>query len=92
MSLNNEIIKIFIEGWLVKYHDFSIIDDRIIKNKDEFNLLFQLDGCILELIDVKQKKVLISTEIPEDLDAKDCIAFAMRFYIQVAKFCLKEKH
>ena len=87
MSLNTEVIKIFIEGWLVKYHDFSIIDDRVGKDENGFNLLFQLDGCILELIDVKQKNVLISTEIPEDLDAKDCIAFAMRFYIQVAKFC-----
>lgn len=92
MSLNKEVIKIFIEGWLVKYHGFSIINDRVGKDKEGFNLLFQLDGSILELRDVYQEKVLVSIEIPEDLDAKDCIAFAMRFYIQVAKFCEKEKH
>jgi hypothetical protein len=92
MSLNKEIIKIFIEGWLVKYHDFSIIGDGVGKDKGGFNLLFQLDGSILELRDINQKKVLISIEIPEDLDAKHCMAFAMRFYIQVAKVCEKEKH
>lgn len=92
MSLNEEVIKIFIEGWLVKYHDFSIINDRVSKDKDGFNLLFQLDGSILELRDVYQEKVLISIKIPEDIDSKDCIAFAMKFYIQVAQFCEKGKH
>lgn len=77
---------------MVKYHNFSIIDDKIGKNNEGFNLLFQLDGSIFELIDVMQEKVFISSEILEDLDAKDCIAFAMMFYIQVAKFCEKEKH
>lgn len=92
MSLNEEVIKIFIEGWLIKYHGFSLINNRVSKNNNRFNLLFQLDKSTLELRDLRQDKVLISIEIPEHIDSKDCIAFAMKFYIQVAKFCEKERH
>ena len=91
MSLNEEVIKIFVEGWLVKYHGFSLVNDKVEKNIYEFNFIFQLLNSRLELKDLLQEKVIISIEIPEDMDSKDCISFAMKFYLQIAQIFEKEK-
>ncbi len=91
MSLNEEVIKIFIEGWLVKYHGFSLVNDQVEKNSDGFNFIFQLLNSRLELKDLLQEKVVISIEIPEEMDSKDCMSFAMKSYLQVAQVIEKEK-
>lgn len=91
MSLNEEVIKIFIEGWLVKYHGFSLVNDQVEKNSDGVNFIFQLLNSRLELKDLLQEKVVISIEIPEEMDSKDCMSFAMKSYLQVAQVIEKEK-
>ena len=91
MSLNEEVIKIFIEGWLVKYHGFSLVNDQVEKNSDGFNFIFQLLNSRLELKDLLQEKVVISIEIPEEMDSKDCMSFAMKSYLQVTQVIEKEK-
>lgn len=91
MSLNEEVIKIFIEGWLVRYHGFSLVNDQVVKNSDGIKIVFQLLNSRLELKDLLQEGVVISIEIPEEMDSKDCMSFAMKSYLQVAQIIEKEK-
>ncbi|MDM1769979.1 hypothetical protein [Acinetobacter indicus] len=91
MSLNEEIIKIFIEGWLVKYHSFSLVNDQVVKNSDGVKIVLQLLNSRLELKDLLEERVVISIEIPEEMDSKDCISFAMKFYLDVVQVIEKEK-
>ncbi|OTG78528.1 hypothetical protein B9T23_00055 [Acinetobacter terrae] len=90
-ELNDEVIKIFIEGWLVKYHFFSLCNDKVEKRRNGVRVIFGLYNSRLELKDVAQDRVIISIEIPKDINSKDCMSFAMKSYLQVAQVVEREK-
>lgn len=91
MGLNEEVVKIFIEGWLVRYHSFSLFNNQVEKISDEVRIVFELRDSRLELKNVLQDRILSSIKIARDMDAKDCMSFAMQSYLQIAQVIEKEK-
>lgn len=87
MELNSEVIKIFIEGWLVKQDCFCLVD-RQVKRGD---VVFDLTDNILVLKNIESKKQYIAITIPYDLQLSDCIAFAMKSYCEISQVIEKEK-
>ena len=81
MELNEEIIKIFIESWLVKCQSFLLFDDQVEKRTDGNRILFQLLNSKLELKDM----LMISIEIPKDMNSKECILFAKNSYLEITQ-------
>lgn len=91
MNLNEDVIKIFIEGWLVRYHGFSLVENQVMKNSDRFKFVFQLFNSKLELKDLLQDRVVIAIEIPDEMNSKECMSFAMESYLRVSQIIEKEK-
>ena len=87
MELNNEVIKIFIEGWLVKQDRFCLVD-RQVKRGD---VVFDLTDNILVLKNIRSEKQFIAITIPYDLQPRDCIAFAVKSYYEISQVIEKEK-
>lgn len=91
MRLDEEIIKIFIEGRLVRYHSFSLFNDQVEKSSDGARIIFELRDSRLELKNVSQDRILSSIKIPSDMDSKDCMSFAMKSYLKIVQVIEKEK-
>jgi hypothetical protein len=87
MELNNEVIKIFIEGWLVKQDRFYLVNEQVKRG----DVVFDLKGNILVLKNIKSEKQFITITIPYDLQPSDCIAFAMKSYCRISQVIEKEK-
>lgn len=79
-NLNDEVIKIFIESWLVKYENFTLVQQSLEKSFNDYKVVFRLRGRQLELFSLNECKVLESIPI-SDIDADKCIAFAKQAYI-----------
>ncbi|KXZ62331.1 hypothetical protein [Acinetobacter venetianus] len=79
-NLNDEVIKIFIESWLVKYENFTLVQQSLEKSFHDYKVVFRLRGRQLELFSLNECKVLESIPI-SDIDADKCIAFAMEAYL-----------
>lgn len=91
IELNYEVIKIFIEGWLVKYHGFSLNDNQVEKLNSTNRIVLQLHNSELELKNISEDRVLVSIHLPEYIDSKDCISIAMKSYLQIFQVIEKEK-
>ncbi|MGG2096813.1 MULTISPECIES: hypothetical protein [Acinetobacter] len=79
-NLNDEVIKIFIESWLVKYENFTLVQQSLEKSFNDYKIVFRLRGRQLELCSINEAKVLKIVQIP-DVDTDKCIAFAMEAYL-----------
>lgn len=91
IELNYEVIKIFIEGWLVGYHGFTLNDDHVeILNSSKL-IVFQLHNSELKLKNVSEDRVLVSILLPENIDSKDCILIAIKSYLEIVQVIEKEK-
>ena len=91
VELNYDVIKIFIEGWLVSYHGFSLNGNQVEKLHLTSRIVFQLHNIELELKDVSQERVLVSILLPKYIDSKDCISIAMKSYLEIVQVIEKEK-
>lgn len=91
IGLNYEVIKIFIEGWLVRYHGFYLVDNRVEKIHATNKIVFQLLNSSLELRNISENRVLVSILLPEYVESKDCIAIAMKLYLEIMQVIEKEK-
>lgn len=85
MDLNKEVIKIFIEGWLVRHHGFILKNNQVEKNEKVRTLIFHLIEDKLELYDISNKQVIISIELPKLIASKDCISLAVRYCIDIVE-------
>lgn len=92
-SLNDEIIKIFIESWLVKYENFTLIQHSVEKSFNGYKVVFRLNDRQLELFAIDDHKVLERVQIV-DVNTNKCIAFAMEAYLVFHKtICeIKKNH
>jgi len=91
IELNYEVIKIFIEGWLVRYHGFSFNDNQVEKLNLTNQIVLQLHNSELKLKNIYEDKVLVSILLPECIDSKDCISIAMKSYLEIVQVIEKEK-
>ncbi|ENU33384.1 hypothetical protein [Acinetobacter parvus] len=62
-NLNDEVIKIFIESWLVKYENFILIQHSLEKSFNGYRVIFRLNGHQLELFSIDDHKVLEKVQI-----------------------------
>ncbi|GEM_PF-5655532 len=92
-NLNDEVIKIFIESWLVKYENFTLIQHPVEKSFNGYRVAFSLNDKQLELYTFDDHKVLERVQIV-DVDTTKCIAFAMEAYLVFhKKICeIKKNH
>ena len=92
-NLNDEMIKIFIESWLVKYENFTLMQHSIEKSFNGFKVGFRLNSRELELFVIDDHKVLEKVQIV-DMKEDKCIAFAMKAYLVFHKtICeIKKNH
>lgn len=92
-NLNDEVIKIFIESWLVKYENFTLIQNSVEKSFNGCRIAFRLNDRQLELYTVDDNKVLERVQIV-DVDTNKCVAFAMDAYLVFHKtICeIKKSH
>ncbi|MDR7016083.1 hypothetical protein [Acinetobacter sp. 3657] len=92
-NLNDEVIKIFIESWLVKYDNFTLMQHFVEKSFNGYKVVFRLNGRQLELFAIDDHKVLERVQIV-DVDTNKCIAFAMKAYLVFHKaICeIKKNH
>lgn len=92
-NLNDEVIKIFIESWLVKYENFILKQHFVEKSFNDYRVAFRLNDRQLELYAIDDHKVLEKVQIL-DMDTNKCIAFAMEAYLVFHKtICeLKKSH
>lgn len=79
-NLNDEVIKIFIESWLVKYENFVVMQHSIEKSFNGFKIGFRLNCRVLELFAIDDYQVLEKVQIV-DMKEDKCIAFATKAYL-----------
>lgn len=79
-NLNDEVIKIFIESWLVKYENFILKQCFVEKSFSGYRVAFRLNDRQLQLYSIDDHKVLERVQIV-DVDTNKCIAFAMEAYL-----------
>lgn len=92
-NLNDEVIKIFIESWLVKYENFILKQHFVEKSFNDYRVAFRVNDRQLELYAIDDHKVIEKVQIL-DIDTNKCIAFAMEAYLVFHKtICeLKKSH
>lgn len=83
-DLNNEVIKIFIEGWLVRYDNFLLIHNFVEKEINNHKVMFRLIEGNLELYIPSTQQILKAIQI-QKIESAQCIAFAMQAYIEIKK-------
>lgn len=91
IELNYEVIKIFIEGWLVSYHGFILNGNHVEKINLTSRIVLQLCNSEIGLKNISEDKVLVSILLPEYIDSKDCISIAIKLYLEIVQVIEKEK-
>lgn len=89
MTLNQEVIKIFIESRLISCHSFYLFNDHVEKRKGDSKILFELRNSKLELRNMQNDRVLISIKIPENIDSTQCISFAKKSFVEISQIVEK---
>lgn len=92
-NLNDEVIKIFIESWLVKYENFVLTNYSLEKSFNGYKVAFRLKDRQLELFTIDEYKLLERVQII-DVETSKCLAFAIEAYLVFHKtICeIKKSH
>lgn len=86
---NFEVIKIFIESYLVKHHGFKF-GNGILCSGDNYKLIFVLESNLIKLKSLIECEEWISIEIPQNINGQDCVRFAIYAYGEVCNM-LRER-
>ncbi|ENV75474.1 hypothetical protein MN869_20195 [Acinetobacter sp. NIPH1876] len=87
---NFEVIKIFVESYLVKNHGFKFEHNCLCSN-DDLKLIFFLDSNCLVLKSLTSTKEYFIVEIPKDIPSNNCVSFAIKVYGEILKVLRKRK-
>lgn len=86
---NFEVIKIFVESYLVKNHGFRFEQNCL--SSDDLKLIFILDSNRLILKNFISMEEWIIIEIPKDISSKNCVSFAIKAYGEILNVLRKGK-
>lgn len=89
VNQNHEVIKIFIESYLVKNQYFVFIGGCLYHEK--MKLIFLLEYNSLVLKELNDDKILININIPEDILPENCVKFAINAYKEILEAIKKGK-
>lgn len=89
INQNHEVIKIFIESYLVKNQQFVFKGNCLYHEK--MKLIFLLEYNSLVLKDFNEDKILINMNIQEDILSENCVKFAINAYREILEAIKKGK-
>lgn len=91
MTLNQEVIKIFIESRLISCHSFYLFNDHVEKREGDSRLVFELRNSRLELHSLRHNRIIVSIEIPENIDSTQCVSFAKKSFLEISQVIEKNE-
>lgn len=86
---NFEVIKIFVESYLVKNNGFRFEQNCL--SRDDLKLIFILDSDRLILKNFITTEEWINVQIPKDIASKNCVSFAIKVYGEILNVLRKGK-
>ena len=91
MTLNEEVIKIFIESQLISCHSFCLFNDYVEKKEGDSRIVFELRNSRLELHSMRDDRIIVSIEIPKSIDSTQCVSFAKKSFLEISQVIEKNE-